>query len=74
MAPHCIELSLQSKAWYMKCCSFALECSIWYGLRPNSSPVPVEGEKEEMDAEGAARQSGITTLVYSTTRYEKPGP
>ncbi|KAJ5759495.1 hypothetical protein N7520_006651 [Penicillium odoratum] len=27
MAPHCIELSLQSKSWYMKCCSFALECA-----------------------------------------------
>ncbi|KAE8378984.1 Alpha/Beta hydrolase protein [Aspergillus bertholletiae] len=25
-APHCIELSLQSKAWYLKCCGFALEC------------------------------------------------
>lgn len=40
MAPHCIELSLQSKAWYMKCCSFALECANWSGLRANSAPGP----------------------------------
>ena len=32
MAPHCIELSLQSKAWYMKCCGFALECAVSHGL------------------------------------------
>ena len=72
MAPHCIELSLQSKAWYMKCCSFALECAVWYGLRPNSPPVLAQREKEEMDTEGASRQSGITTLVYTTTHCE-PG-
>ena len=31
-APHCIELSLQSKAWYLKCCGFALECAVSHGL------------------------------------------
>ncbi|KAL5589271.1 hypothetical protein FOVSG1_011138 [Fusarium oxysporum f. sp. vasinfectum] len=31
-APHCIEHSFQSKAWYLKCCGFALECVVWHGL------------------------------------------
>lgn len=33
MAPHCIELSFQSNAWYLKCCGFAFECAVSYGLR-----------------------------------------
>ncbi|KAJ5756890.1 uncharacterized protein N7511_007072 [Penicillium nucicola] len=71
MAPHCIELSLQNRAWYMKCCSFALECANWYGLRRTPSPGPVQGEQQDADMDGALRQSGITTLVYSTTRFEE---
>ncbi|KAJ5971266.1 uncharacterized protein N7479_001184 [Penicillium vulpinum] len=76
MAPHCIELSLQSKPWYMKCCSFAMQCAIWDVLRTTlpspPPPVPVQKEEEEIDSEteGAPRQGAITTLVYATTRYE----
>ena len=73
LAPHCIELSHQSKAWYMKCCSFALECAISFGLRSGLPPASMERKEEEMDLEGASRPSGITTLVYTTTRYEEQG-
>ncbi|KAJ5371924.1 hypothetical protein N7517_003930 [Penicillium concentricum] len=80
MAPHCIELSLQSKPWYMKCCSFALQCAIWDALRPTlpppTVPVIVQKTEEEIDSENeiAPPQGGITTLVYTTTRYEAKGP
>ena len=84
MAPHCIELSLQSKAWYMKCCAFALECAIWYGLQSNLTTVPVqalvpvqeqkEEEEERTKLEGASHPRRITTLVYTTTRYENQDP
>ncbi|KAJ5153901.1 uncharacterized protein N7500_009340 [Penicillium coprophilum] len=76
MAPHCIELSLQSRPWYMKCCSFALQCATWDVLRPTlpppTLPVPMQKEEDEIDSETeiAPPQGGITTLVYATTRYE----
>ena len=31
-APHCIELSYQSRSWMTKCCGFALECAAWHAL------------------------------------------
>jgi len=33
MAPHCIELSFQSQAWYLKCFAFAIECTMTRSLR-----------------------------------------
>lgn len=33
MAPHCMELSFQSRAWYMKCFAFAMECTITKSLQ-----------------------------------------
>lgn len=33
MAPHCMELSFQSQAWYMKCFAFAIECIVGQSLR-----------------------------------------
>jgi pimeloyl-ACP methyl ester carboxylesterase len=73
LAPHCIELSLQSKSWYMKCCAFALECVNWYELRPKSRPVSVKSGILKEGTEDTPGQSGIATLVYSTTRYEEGG-
>lgn len=70
LAPHCIELSLQSKAWYMKCCAFALECVHSYALRLESAPVSVSSGTGKQGTKDTPSQSGITTLVYSTTRYE----
>ncbi|KAF9887166.1 hypothetical protein FE257_010420 [Aspergillus nanangensis] len=32
MAPHCIELSFQGRAWYMRCCAFATQCTISRGV------------------------------------------
>ncbi|EWY89742.1 hypothetical protein FOYG_07410 [Fusarium oxysporum NRRL 32931] len=40
-APHCVELSFQSKAWYLKCCGFAFECAVSRGLEIDSNQ---EGE------------------------------
>lgn len=31
-APHCIELSYWSQAWYARCFAFGLECAVWYHL------------------------------------------
>lgn len=38
-APHCIELSLQSRGWYFQCCGFAFECAVLFGLN-SSLPSP----------------------------------
>ncbi|OJK03575.1 hypothetical protein ASPACDRAFT_111440 [Aspergillus aculeatus ATCC 16872] len=38
MAPHCIELSFQSHAWYMKCFAFAVECTVSQSLQ-SASPT-----------------------------------
>ena len=35
-APHCIELSLQGKGWYLQCCGFAYECAVVFGLTTHS--------------------------------------
>jgi len=32
MAPHCIEMSLQSRSWLTRCCGFAIECAVRSGL------------------------------------------
>jgi len=32
MAPHCIEMSFQSKGWLARCCGFAIECAVWQRL------------------------------------------
>ncbi|KAF9894163.1 hypothetical protein FE257_009136 [Aspergillus nanangensis] len=70
-APHCIELSLQSKAWFLKCCGFALECVVSKGLRGALEDPPMEENTEDDGAENESRERrGITTLVYTTTRYE----
>ncbi|KAJ5612132.1 hypothetical protein N7510_005326 [Penicillium lagena] len=39
MAPHCIELSLQSRGWLARCCGFAMECAGWDYLN-NRGRVP----------------------------------
>ncbi|KAJ5376157.1 hypothetical protein N7509_013043 [Penicillium cosmopolitanum] len=72
-APHCIELSFQSKAWYMKCCAFALESAHWYGLRPGSTPLSIRPGTGKQGTEATPGHNGITTLVYTTTRYEEGG-
>lgn len=72
-APHCIELSLQSKAWYMKCCAFALECVRWHALLPESAPMSVRPGSGKRETEESLSQKGITTLVYSTTKVEEAG-
>ena len=36
MAPHCIELSRQSKGWLTRCCGFAMESAIQRNLRESS--------------------------------------
>ncbi|GKZ51875.1 hypothetical protein AbraIFM66951_007893 [Aspergillus brasiliensis] len=33
MAPHCMELSFQSQAWYLKCFAFAIECIVANSIR-----------------------------------------
>ncbi|KAE8415248.1 Alpha/Beta hydrolase protein [Aspergillus pseudocaelatus] len=33
MAPHCMELSFQSQAWYLKCFAFAIECIVTKSIR-----------------------------------------
>jgi pimeloyl-ACP methyl ester carboxylesterase len=71
MAPHCIELSLQSRAWYMKCCSFAMECAVWYSLRSDPPLVPIQRGEEELNNADGMPSSGITTLVYTTTTYDE---
>lgn len=71
-APHCIELSLQSKAWYLKCCGFALECVVSNGLS-GARPAPPTEDNTEDDGSDNRGRGGITTLVYTTTRYE-PNP
>jgi pimeloyl-ACP methyl ester carboxylesterase len=32
MAPHCIEVSHQSRSWLTRCCGFAIECTVRSGL------------------------------------------
>jgi hypothetical protein len=32
MAPHCIEISHQSRSWLTRCCGFAIECAVRSGL------------------------------------------
>ena len=32
MAPHCIEISHQSRSWLTRCCGFAIECTVRSGL------------------------------------------
>ncbi|KAJ6024473.1 Alpha/Beta hydrolase protein [Penicillium herquei] len=70
MAPHCMELSFQSQAWYMKCFAFAIECVVAKSLR---STVQVDehacGDRSAVSREESASPAGITTIIYSTTSY-----
>lgn len=59
MAPHCIELSCQGKAWYLKCCGFALECAVSHGLKNDLH--------DKSNARPEESSGGVTTITYTTT-------
>ncbi|BCS23678.1 alpha/beta hydrolase [Aspergillus puulaauensis] len=69
MAPHCMELSFQSQAWYLKCFAFAIECITSQSLRSTMQPT---GDEDK----SVSPARGIITTVYTTsygdTLLERP--
>jgi pimeloyl-ACP methyl ester carboxylesterase len=69
MAPHCMEMSFQSHAWYMRCFAFAVECTVSRSLSSSNQVNKDKGGEDALPEESASSPGGITTIVYSTTSY-----
>ncbi|KAL2784639.1 Alpha/Beta hydrolase protein [Aspergillus keveii] len=69
MAPHCMEMSFQSHAWYMKCFAFAVECTVSRSLSSSNQVNKDKGSEDALPEESASSPGGITTIVYTTTSY-----